>query len=290
MKGPDARDFLHRLTTVNVRALEPGDFRAGFFLSPQGKIRAAFRLACRGDDSFYLEVEGGAEDAWKDALLAVIDQYTFAEKYALDEKKGLANAWIFGLPAATEHRMEERIVDDGTLTLLHGSKRAFAKHWTSVWGPRAAVDRFVTAETDRRLEDVEFDRERIETLFPRIDRELVMDANPLEIGLRESIAENKGCYPGQEVIEKIISLGSPAKRLALLSGTGPLPAPGADLHAGDGAVVGAVTSVARGSGEGFRALALLRKNAANEGKKLKLAGPHADSALEVNVERVSDYE
>ena len=70
MKGPDARDFLHRLTTVNVQAMEPGDFRAGFFLNPQGKIRAAFRLACRADDSFYLEVEGGGQDAWKDALLA----------------------------------------------------------------------------------------------------------------------------------------------------------------------------------------------------------------------------
>lgn len=289
MKGPDARDFLHRLTTVNVQAMEPGDFRAGFFLNPQGKIRAAFRLACRTDDSFDLEVEGGAQDAWKDALLAVMDQYTFAEKYALVEKKGLANAWVFGLPSAIEHRMEERPQDGETLTLLHGSKRAFAKHWTSVWGPRAAVDRFVTSETDRRLEEVEFDRERITTLFPRVDRELVMDANPLELGLRDSIAEQKGCYPGQEVIEKILSLGSPAKRLALLAGTGPLPAAGAELHA-DGATVGTVTSAARDGGEGFRALALLRKNAASEGKKLKLAGPHAESALEVNVERVSDYE
>ena len=53
------------------------------------------------------------------------------------------------------------------------------------------------------------ERERVLALCPRVDHELVFDANPLELGLRAAIADNKGCYPGQEVIEKIISLGSP---------------------------------------------------------------------------------
>ncbi len=290
MKGKDARDFLHRLTTTNINGLEPGDFRPGFFLNPQGKIRAAFRVACRAPDSFYLEVEGGAGDAWKDSLLTVMDQFTFAEKYELAETTGLANTWIFGLPGATENRLEERIIDGETLILLHGSKHAFAATWTSVWGPRTAVDRFVTAETTGRMEESEFDHSRIQTLFPRIDRELVLDANPLEIGMRYAVADNKGCYPGQEVVEKIVSLGAPAKRLALLSGVGPLPARGAALRTADGMEVGSVTSATREESEGFTVLALLRKNVATEGKKLNLAGPHADSPLEVNVERVSDYE
>jgi folate-binding protein YgfZ len=290
MKGTDARDLLHRLSTANIQALAPGDFLPGFFLNPQGKIRAAFRIACRALDSFYLEVEGGAEDRWKDALLAVIDQFTFTEKYALTEVTSRANAWIFGLSDATENRMEERTFEGETIVLLHGSKRALGKHWTSAWGTPTAIDRWVTAEAGRRMEEPEFDRLRIETLFPRIDRELVFEASPLEIGMRGAVAENKGCYPGQEVIEKIISLGSPAKRLALLSGTGPLPGTGAPLLAEDGTKVGTLTSVNRGEGEGFRGLALLRKTVANEGTKLKLAGPHASSALEVNVERVADYE
>jgi folate-binding protein YgfZ len=290
MKGNDARDFLHRLTTTNIRDLDPGDFRPGFFLNPQGKIRASFRVACRAPDSFYLEVEGGAGDAWKASLLTVMDQFTFAEKYVLTEMKELSNAWIFGLLNATENRLEERTIDGETLILLHGSKRAFDTHWTSVWGPRTMVDRFVTAETTGRMEESEFDRTRIQTLFPRIDRELVLDSNPLEIGMREAVADNKGCYPGQEVIEKIVSLGSPAKRLALLSGSGPLPAHGAALRTADGIEVGSITSATREENEGFAALALLRKNVATEGKKLNLAGPHADSPLEVNVERVSDYE
>lgn len=290
MKGKDARDFLHRLTTANVRDLEPGDFRPGFFLSPQGKVRATFRVAARGDDSFYLEVEGGAEDRWKTALLAVMDQFTFAEKYELREIEGVANAWFLGLPNSAENRMEERIVDGEPLVLLHGSRRALATAWTSVWGPRAALDRFVAAEGGRRIGEDEFEKSRIAALFPRIDRELVFDANPLEIGLREAVADNKGCYPGQEVIEKIVSLGSPARRLALLTGTGLLPARGAGLKSADGAEAGAVTSAARAEGEGFLALALLRKTMATEGNKLSVSGSPAGAALEVNVERVADYE
>lgn len=290
MKGTDARDFLHRLTTANVRDMAPGDFLPGFFLNPQGKIRAAFRVAARGPDSFYLEVEGGTGDAWKDSLLTVMDQYTFTEKYELAEVKHRANAWVFGLPAAGENRFEERTTDGETLLLFHGSKHALATHWTSVWGSDEGVDRFVTASSPRRLEESEFERERIAALFPRVDHELIMEANPLEIGLRRAIADNKGCYPGQEVIEKIVSLGSPAKRLALISGTGPLPARGTALRTQDGAEVGTVTSVTRDAGESFSALALLRKNAASEGKLLRWAGPNAESPLEVNVERVSDYE
>ncbi|MBS1962362.1 MAG: hypothetical protein JST04_09115 [Bdellovibrionales bacterium] len=290
MKGKDARDFLHRLTTTNVRDLEPGDFRAGFFLSPQGKVRAAFRVACRAPDSFYLEVEGGADDAWKTALLGVMDQFTFAEKYELREMSGLKNAWIFGLTTAGENRFDEHTHGTELLLKLHGPKSAFGTHWTSVWGSRATVDRYLAAEGCLWLSESEFERMRVDSLFPRVDRELVPEANPLEIGLRSAIADNKGCYPGQEVIEKIVSLGSPAKRLALLTGVGPRPEAGARLATEDGADAGTVTSAVPREDEGFSALALLRKNAATEGKVLKLAPAPGAAAIDLTIERIADYE
>ena len=70
------------------------------------------------------------------------------------------------------------------------------------------------------------------------------------------------------LIEKIISLGSPAKRLALVRGKGAL-APGAKLFldAEKKSEAGLVTSAALADGEGV-ALALLRKNALEEGRTL----------------------
>jgi len=290
MKGKDARDFLHRLTTANIRDMEPGDFRPGFFLNPQGKIRALFRVGMREPDSFYLESEGGKGDAWKDALLGVIDQFTFAEKYELTEVKGRANVWIFGLDEAAENRIEERAIEGETLLLFHGPKRSFGTAWTSVWGSPEGIERFVKSTAIRRFEESEFEALRISSLFPRIDHEILTETNPLEVGLRTGIADNKGCYPGQEVIEKIVSLGSPAKRLALVEGTGPRPAPGSRLITEDGSEAGIVTSACFSEAESFLALALLRKTSAVEGKKLHFDGKSANLGIEVTVERISNYE
>lgn len=74
MVGPDARDFLHRLSTVDARGLEPGQGKPGFFLNPQGKIRAYFNLWCYGAEEFAFEFAAGETGRWKQELLALIDQ------------------------------------------------------------------------------------------------------------------------------------------------------------------------------------------------------------------------
>ena len=81
-----------------------------------------------------------------------------------------------------------------------------------------------------------------------MDTEITESAVPLEIGLRTAIADNKGCYPGQEVIEKIVALGSPAKRLVRIEGVGTPPLVGDRIQAIDpsthqaGAEIGTITT------------------------------------------------
>lgn len=282
MKGRDARDFLNRMTTVNIRDLQDGDFRPGFLLSPMGKIRASFRIAALGkqpaEEYFLIEIEGGKNSHWKTAFLAVLEQFTFTEKYELREITGQKCAWIFGLSKASENRCETR----GTLTFLHGTKKLFGTNWTSIWGKPTAVDEFLHSQATTLLSDIDFERLRILSLAPRIDAEILPDSNPLELGLREGISDNKGCYPGQEVIEKIISLGSPAKRLAKLTGTGNTPQVGDHVFF-EGAEVGHITSACKDE-TGFSALALLRKNAAAERQILTV------NEIKVTVERIADYE
>lgn len=60
--------------------------------------------------------------------------------------------------------------------------------------------------------------QRIQNLVPRFGHEFDSngETNPLEINLGNAIHDQKGCYPGQEVIEKIISIGSPSKKLCLV--------------------------------------------------------------------------
>lgn len=274
MQGRDARDFLNRLSTVDVRNLSVGECLPGFFLNPQGKVRSAFRIAALAPDSFLIEVEGGKDSQWKASFLSFLDQFTFTEKYELTEKTGLKCAWIFGSEVKT------------TLIVLQGSPKTFGTEWTSVWGEPTAVDEFLRTQSIPTMSEAEFERMRILSLAPQIDVELQFDSNPLELGLRAGISDNKGCYPGQEVIEKIISLGSPAKRLAKLVGTGTAPKSGDKVFLADGEV-GQVTSTTT-TENGFAALALLRKNAAHEGQALTLRGDSRETP--VTVERISLYE
>src|SRR3989338_6779816 len=83
--GADAPDFLHRLTTVNVRALEVGFGARGCFLNPQGKIRAFFNLWRYGETDFAFETDAGADGNWKTQLLSTIEHFTFAEKFEVAE-------------------------------------------------------------------------------------------------------------------------------------------------------------------------------------------------------------
>ena len=90
------------------------------------------------------------------------------------------------------------------------------------------------------------ERARILELTPKLGNEFLPngETNPLEVNLRSAIADQKGCYPGQEVIEKIVSIGSPARKLCLLetklyTESFVIPTP---LTTSDGLEVGTLTS------------------------------------------------
>jgi tRNA-modifying protein YgfZ len=265
--GDDARDYLQRLTTIDLRELSPGEGAPGFFLNPQGKIQSALSVWCLGEERFGLEYEAGEKGRERERLVAWIEQFHFAEKFALrhSERKCI---WVFDGSAetlSTGKAGDVRICQHGT--------RDFGRGWITAWGDGDAAEHWLKVAHPSAMEIVLDDLEqmRIETLRPRVGRELVEATVPLEAGMRDWIAENKGCYPGQEVIEKIISIGSPARRLIRIEGSGSTPARGEKIMnlAEPPAELGEVTSSATGP-LGFLALAFVRKIHAKEGMAVKV--------------------
>lgn len=117
---------------------------------------------------------------------------------------------------------------------------------------------------------------RIGDLSPTINHEVTLDSNPLEVGLFNAIHQTKGCYPGQEVIEKTLSIGSPAKILCLLqldfdsNATNTLPPLPWDLYPADDDATarscGQLTSFSKSSKQG---LSILKKTFAEKDKKVR---------------------
>lgn len=129
----------------------------------------------------------------------------------------------------------------------------------------ARLDRFrirVRAETSLvpaagsdAVDDTRVEAARIEAGWPRLGIEIVPgDAIPGGTGLtRVAVCFTKGCYPGQELVERMDSRAAEAprslRRLDVAEGTQP-----GDPVVDDGVEVGVVTSVA-----GTRALAWVKR-------------------------------
>jgi folate-binding protein YgfZ len=67
---------------------------------------------------------------------------------------------------------------------------------------------------------------------------------PQETSQMRALSFNKGCYLGQEIVERIHSRGSVRQRLRRLELSGPVPAAGAELVLDGSAVAGRITSAA----------------------------------------------
>lgn len=130
-------------------------------------------------------------------------------------------------------------------------------------------ERYTLTPLDAVLTDQdETEEARILAMRPAPGREFMLDGtvNPLEVNLRHAIADQKGCYPGQEVIEKIIALGSPARRLCQVRSDSILTTLPIALTTEDGSEAGWLTSAS-----GPLGLAIIGRRHLKQGTRL-LAG------------------
>ena len=98
---------------------------------------------------------------------------------------------------------------------------------------------------------------------------------PQETSQLRALHFNKGCYLGQEIVERIRSRGNVHRHLRQLELEGPLPNPGTELTL-DGAAVGQITSAAElplSSGPRLFAIAMLRSEAEAKNQPLTYSAP-----------------
>ncbi len=295
--GPDAKDFLQRLTTVFVKTLPVGQGAPGCFLTPQGKIRAYFTLWNYRPNEYAFEFDAGLSGKWKVNLLSLIDQFTFGENISVaDATAELDFRWIFpkdsdfikmGIDSLKQY---ETVAIDDEIRICHHGVNDYGQVWLTAWGSPARLAQWMdqtflqAPEPVQDLTFKEIEAWRISSLRPKMDSEITESSGPLELGLKDAIAENKGCYPGQEVIEKIAALGSPPKRLVKISGEGMAPQSGDPVFslAESPTEVGQITSVSCAE-NGFVALGLLNKIHAKEGLSVRFSNESISKGVIVKV-------
>lgn len=314
LEGADAKDFLDRLTTVSIKRLSIGEGKNGLFLNSSGKIEAFFKLWCHSPTEFVFEFDAGRDNFWKEKLLKTIDHYTFAEKMTLnkDDSGSLSCYWIFpdeqGLKEfqriqnlSTEPKPDFLYETKGPLHFYFQRIETFGRTWITAWGPREILKKEIKsifknhiAEPSQGLSWKILNEWRIHSITPWVDAEIREGFNPLEIGISHAVAHNKGCYPGQEVMERIRSMGAPPKRLVQLSGkinlnATPLP-PETKIYSQSTPPIelGIVTSSIVQS-DLFLALGVIRKTHAVPGTPLTAGDKHQEFVIK-NLTPIDDEE
>ncbi len=255
--GPDRVSYLQGMVSNDVKKLAPDGGMQAAVLDVNGKILADLRVLCT-EESFILLLH----DSLKEKVVAQLNRYLVADDVEIkDESANYGTISIQGphallLLSALAPRQEPPVHLHGHRVLRVGNDvvRAVRATHTGEEGfdLLAPIDRLgaLVQETERAgaalglrwagLEALEI--LRVEAGLPRYGIDMDEDNLLLETGLDQAVSFQKGCYIGQEVIERVRSRGHVNRKLAgiVLKGANPARC-GARISAGEKAI-GRITS------------------------------------------------
>jgi folate-binding protein YgfZ len=210
LRGGDALDLVHRLSTNDLRSLKPGDDRWTVFTTHQGKAVDWSRVLV-AEDGVWLTSSAPA------ALAAWIDKYTITEDVETADMTGQWH-WVRFLDA----------LPDTSLRM------------PGLPGHPGGGDAILRQAPDL-VSPADYEAWRLVQGIPALPTEIA-DQGPLQARLLASIHWHKGCYIGQEVISRLYSYDKVARILMGVEGD---VQPGDRLEVA-GKTIGRVTSAAAG--------------------------------------------
>jgi hypothetical protein len=259
--GEDRATFLQGLISNDTGKISTNRAIYCAFLTPQGKYLYDFSIAATANDAtglFLLDVEA----ARRGDLLKRLSMYRLRSKVTLAD----ANAeWVVAVIYGPNALAALDLAPEAGAARIWGEGIVFTDPRLPALGARAflpaakAGDMLHAAGLQPGNEE-DFDRLRLSLGIPESNRDLIPDKSILlESGFDElhGVDWQKGCYLGQELTARTKYRGLVRKRLLPVSITGPAPAPGSSIMAGD-KEVGEMRSQ---TSDGLLGLAMLRLEA-----------------------------
>jgi len=290
-EGPDARRFCNGMFTNNIRDLQPGQCGRSAMCDDRGRVLGLLDILCTDSDRFEGVLEGVSAEWFESryGMYIVFDDVEMEvsqsgpwvlslqgpQSAAVLEKAGLPT------PEKGHHSVSEdgiRIVDKdrsglGGFDLIVDTEAA-----SPLW------DRILSAGCTPFGHDT-LERLRIEHGRARWPVDGTEKSLVHELGIDTEVCNfNKGCYLGQEVINRVDVKGQINKKIHKIL----LDAKAEDVLGAsvmlDDAEVGTITS-ATDAGTGTIALAVIRKRAWGEGQEVTIST--AEGAVRGSVQDAS---
>jgi aminomethyltransferase len=274
VRGRDRIRFLHNITSNEVKKMAPGAGCYAFLLTAQGRIQADLHLFCF-PDRFLVDTE----PELRAKLPGLILKYKVADQVELEDVTDRTASLALEGPTAA------------AALAACGAPVSASDCAHAAWGDSTVARVSITGQPgyrlygplDRRPEwisqlesagvrpatDEDARVVRIENGKPRYGDDIRDTSLPQETGQLHAVSFSKGCYLGQEIVERIRTQGHVNRRLVRLevAASEPLPS-GAPLTA-QGAEAGEITSSVFSPRAGkVVALAFVRSQFADPGTAL----------------------
>jgi folate-binding protein YgfZ len=252
VRGEDRLRWLSGMVTNMVKDLPANTGAWNLVLNAQGRIQGDLTVWREGDN---LELEVTADQA--DKLLGHLDRFIVmddVELVPLEEEAAIgltgpkASEILerLGLPVLPEPQMQARAdwnrSGNGPV-LVRRVYGMLADHY-AIWVPPVRAGELWQALGDagaRPVGAATLEAFRIAEGIPAYGVDMLDRDLPQETSQMRALHFDKGCYIGQEIVERIRSRGNVHRHLRSLELAGPVPEPGTSLTL-DGAEAGHITS------------------------------------------------
>jgi folate-binding protein YgfZ len=290
--GSDATRWLNGMVTNSVQALAPGEGCYNFLLNAQGRILGDCIIYREptGDQPAFVLATGKQQI---EAIQKHLDHFIIMDDVELTPMEQYSHTMLLIGPEARQvlRRMENptgdcnSFADSAPLRLQYYPLTA-SRLITPAEGPIPSFEISPSLPIDDLLKEakaagaIEVSAEALEALRllearPLYGRDITEKYLPQETNQPQALHFNKGCYLGQEIVERIRSRGQVHRLLTPLTLTGELPKELPAPLESDGKPVGEITSAALvplPSGDQILALGYVRREALDTHAALTYSG------------------
>jgi folate-binding protein YgfZ len=275
VRGEDRFRWLSGMVSNTVQDLPTNGGAWNLVLNAQGRIQGDITTWREGDD---LELEVSFDQY--NRLIGHLEHFIIMDDVELvplgcepaaEAALGLSGPLVgavlerMGLATLADPMTSRRVEWNGLELRITRGFGLLAEHYT-LWTPVAGLTRLwrtLTTAGATPVGTATLESFRIAEGIPVYGLDIAERDLPQETSQMRALHFSKGCYLGQEIVERIRSRGKVHRHLRSLELTGPVPGPGTDLLL-EGSPAGAITSAAQlRSKEASRvfAIAMLREEA-----------------------------
>ena len=239
LTGEDRARLLHAMTTNHIQQLTPGTGCYAFFLNDKGRILSDANILCR-PDHFLLDLEPDA----REKIYQHLDHFIIADDVTLeDATPQLATIAVEGPKVAEVLQQAGAPIPETEYSTIDWGSRVVARLNSTgsigffIFVPMAEKSEFIAQieAAGAVAADAEaFRVVRLEHGKPRYGEDISERFLAQEANQPRALHFSKGCYLGQEIVERVRSRGQIHRvlmPLALDSKTP--PEPGAKLQTAD---------------------------------------------------------